>query len=183
MYFDILSNRLQYRQINAEDWPFFLALQQDDQVMKFVADPQPEAVIRRERFEVRLPQWHTDSSHWLCLVMMEKGSVVPLGVTGFIDRGDGIAEVGFMLATSAQGKGFGAESLRDISQFALMDLGYRKLVATVTAGNQASRRTLLKVGFQQEGTLRKSYFLGGEWRDDWLFGLLAEEFHAELLRK
>ena len=182
MLFDIRSRQLQYRQINAEDWPFYLTLQQDQQVMQFVADPQPEATLRREKFDVRLPEWKPGSSHWLCLVFMEKGSTTPLGLTGFINRGDGIAEVGFMLARSAQGRGFGAQSLRDISQFALRDLGYRKLTATVTAGNEASRKTLLKVGFQHEGTRRKSYYLGGEWRDDWLFGLLAEEFHAELPR-
>lgn len=182
MFFDIHSNRLHYRQINAEDWPFYLALQHDEQVMKFVADRLPEATIRREKFEVRLPEWRKGSTHWLCLVIMEKSNTTPLGLTGFIDRGEGIAEVGFMLATSAQGQGFGTESLRDISQFALRELGYRKLVATVTAGNEASRKTLLKVGFQQEGTLRKSYFLGGEWRDDWLLGLLADEFTAELTR-
>lgn len=107
--------------------------------------------------------------------MMEQGQSAPLGVTGFIDRGDGVAEVGFLLAEGAQGKGFGTESLHDIARYALKDLGFRKLVATVTAGNEPSCRTLLKVGFQQEGTLRKSYNLAGEWRDDWVFGLFADE--------
>lgn len=93
-----------------------------------------------------------------------------------IDRGAGIAEVGFLLAAEAQGKGLGSESLHDIARYALNELGFRKLIATVTAGNEASRRTLLKVGFQQEGTLRKSYHLAGEWRDDWVFGLFADEW-------
>ena len=109
MLFDIRSRQLQYRQINAEDWPFYLTLQQDQQVMQFVADPQPEATLRREKFDVRLPEWKPGSSHWLCLVFMEKGSTTPLGLTGFINRGDGIAEVGFMLARSAQRRRPGAQ--------------------------------------------------------------------------
>ncbi|OZT17484.1 GNAT family N-acetyltransferase, partial [Serratia marcescens] len=33
-------------------------------------------------------------------------------------------------------------------------------------------------GFQLEGTLRDNFRLAGEWRDDWLFGLLAAEFQG-----
>lgn len=176
MFPNITSKRLQYRQLAADDWRFFLSLQQDERVMRYVADPQPEDEIRRDRFEIRLPRWQKGSAHWLCLVIVEKGHSAPLGLTGLIDRGAGIAEVGFLLAAEAQGKGLGSESLHDIARYALNELGFRKLIATVTAGNEASRRTLLKVGFQQEGTLRKSYHLAGEWRDDWVFGLFADEW-------
>ncbi|WP_369409913.1 GNAT family N-acetyltransferase [Candidatus Pantoea deserta] len=101
---------------------------------------------------------------------------MPIGVTGFIERADGIAEVGFILAAEFYGKSFGSESLKDIVRFAFKTHGYQKLTATVTSENEASRRTLLKVGFQQEGTLRQKVFLHGCWRDDWIFGLLSEEF-------
>jgi len=50
------------------------------------------------------------------------------------------------------------------------------MVATVTAGNAASCRTLLSAGFIQEGTLRQNFFLDGRWQDDWIFGLLKEEY-------
>lgn len=56
--------------------------------------------------------------------------------------------------------------------------GYRKLVATVTAGNIASRKALIQAGFEQEGTLRQNFFLAGKWQDDWLFGLLKEEYQT-----
>jgi len=81
-----------------------------------------------------------------------------------------------MLAAEFHGKGFGSESLKDIARFAFNTHGYHKLTATVTSGNEASRRTLLKVGFQHEGTLRQNYFLQDRWQDDWVFGLLKDEF-------
>jgi RimJ/RimL family protein N-acetyltransferase len=93
-----------------------------------------------------------------------------------LGHGDGVAEVGFLLASAFHGKGYGLESLRALCRFGFAKAGYRKLTATVTAGNAPSKAVLEKVGFVQEGTLRESYFLAGRWQDDWLFGLLQREF-------
>lgn len=169
------SLRLEYRRLCDTDWPLFLALHDDRQVMNFISDPLDEETIRRHYFEPRLRSWQPGCKHWLCLVISEKTTGIPIGVTGFIERSDSIAEVGFILKPEFQRKGYGSESLKDIIQFALTHYQYHKLVATVTSGNEASRRTLASAGFLQEGTLRKNYYLKGSWQDDWLFGLLREE--------
>ncbi|MFT4270502.1 MAG: GNAT family protein [Pantoea sp.] len=175
-YKEISSVRLDYRCLEPADWPFFKALNQDRHVMHFISDSRTDEEIRIQSFEKRLQPWHKGSEHWLCLVMRQKNTDTPIGVTGFIERDEGIAEVGFILAAEFHGQGFGSESLKDISRFAFNTLGYRKLTATVTSGNEASRRTLFNAGFHQEGTLRQNYFLHGRWQDDWIFGLLSEEF-------
>ena len=56
------------------------------------------------------------------------------------------------------------------------DGGLRRLTACVTEGNQASRHVLEKVGFILEGTLRESYWLQQRWQNDWLLGLLKQEY-------
>lgn len=172
---NVRSERLEYQQVTEEDWPFFLALYQDPQVMRYVTDPRSAEAIRRESFDVRTPRWELGSPHWLCLLMRERSSGEPVGVTGFVDHGDGVAEVGFLLAAAFHGRGYGTEQLRAICRSAF-DAGFRKLTAMVTAGNDASRAVLERVGFVQEGTLRESFFLAGRWQDDWIFGLLKREF-------
>lgn len=168
------SPRLTYQPLSESDWPFFLALNQDPKVMRFVADPRDSDEIRRVAFDVRLPPWQPGSQHWLCLLLREKDSDRPVGVSGFIDRGDNMAEVGFLLSAAFQGRGYGTESLRAICQAAFA-LNFHKLTATVTAGNLASKAVLEKVGFVQESTLRESYYLNGRWQDDWIFGLLPSQ--------
>ncbi|MBK4772029.1 MAG: GNAT family N-acetyltransferase [Pantoea sp. Morm] len=170
------SAGLNYRCLSHTDWPFYLALNQDRHVMHFISDSRTEEEIRIHSFEKRLQPWQKGSEHWLCLVISQKNTHLPIGVTGFIERSESIAEVGFILASEFHGKGFGSESLKDIARFAFNTHGYHKLTATVTSGNEASRRTLLKVGFQHEGTLRQNYFLQDRWQDDWVFGLLKDEF-------
>ena len=57
---NLLSERLDHRPMTEEDWPFFLALHQDRQVVRYVADDRSEAAIRL-LFDVRLPRWPTSS--------------------------------------------------------------------------------------------------------------------------
>ncbi|TQO06219.1 UNVERIFIED_ORG: RimJ/RimL family protein N-acetyltransferase [Citrobacter freundii] len=169
------TSRLICRPLTHDDWAFFLTLQQNADVMRFVADSRTEEEIRTV-FDSRLPEWSPGSPHWLCLVLCDKASGVPLGVTGYIQDRNECAEVGFLLTPEAQGKGYGAESLHAVCDYAFTAGGLRRLTACVTAGNDASRRLLEKVGFILEGTLRESYWLHQTWHDDWIFGLLKHEY-------
>lgn len=172
---NVTSARITYQQIGIEEWPFFLALQRDPRISRYLASAHQDETIL-EAFASRLPKWTPGSRHWLCLVMREKTSGEPFGVTGLIDRGDGVAEVGYLLASRVHGQGLGYESLHALCVYAFNVCGFRKLIATVTVGNDPSKRVLEKAGFVLEGTLRESYFLDGRWQDDWLFGLLVREF-------
>lgn len=169
------TERLIGTPLQQEDWPFYLSLQQHPDVMCYVADERPESIIA-EGFHSRLPAWSPGSEHWLCLVVRARESGEALGVTGYIHRDTDCAEVGFLFAPAAQGQGYGYESLRALCDYAFGEGGIRRLTATVTAGNIASRRLLEKAGFILEGELRQSYYLAGKWHNDWLFGLLKEEY-------
>lgn len=171
----LMTSRLNCSPLQEHDWPFFLALQQHPDVMRFVAENRPVAAIR-EAFDSRLPLWTPGSTHWLCLVVRDATSQAPLGVTGYIHREDDCAEVGFLFAPEAQGKGYGFESLLALCDYAFREGGLRRLTATVTAGNVAFRRLLEKAHFRLEGELRESYYLSGRWQNDWLLGLLRHEY-------
>lgn len=169
--------RLTCSQIEETDWAFFRQLQLSPEVMHYVAIEKSEAIIRAD-FTARLPLWSPQSEHWLCLVVREKDSGKRMGVSGYIHRDSDCAEVGFLFAPEAQGKGYAQESLRAICDYAFHDGGIRRLTATVTAGNSPSRKLLEKVGFLLEGELRESFWLRNAWHNDWLLGLLRSEYRA-----
>ena len=81
----LITSRLTCSPLQEQDWPFFLALQQHPDVMRFVAEDRPVAAIR-EAFDSRLAPWAPGSAHWLCLVVRDTASQAPLGVTGYIQR-------------------------------------------------------------------------------------------------
>ena len=136
----------------------FLALQQHPDVMRFVAEDRPVAAIR-EAFDSRLTPRTPGSAHWLCLVVRDAASVAPLGVTGYIHREEDCAEVGFLFAPEAQGKGYGFESLKALCDYAFHQGGIRRLTATVTAGNIASRRLLEKPAFARRANYARAITL------------------------
>ena len=72
----------------------------------------------------------------------------------------------------AQGQGYGTESLRAVCDYAFREGGINRLIATVTAGNLASRSLLEKVGFTLEQELHESYRLRDQLHNDWLFGMM-----------
>jgi len=171
----ITTARLLCTQITESDWDFFHTLQTDPQVMYYVADmPQEEEI--RAAFTSRLPLWSPQSPHWLCLVVSDRTSGKRLGVTGYIHRDSGCAEVGFLFAPDAQGQGYGTESLQAVCDYAFHEGGIKRLIATVTAGNLASRSLLEKVGFTLEQELHESYRLRGKLHNDWLFGLMRDDY-------
>ena len=53
---------------------------------------------------------------------------------------------------------------------------HMRIQASTNAGNVTSQKVLEKVGFQKEGTIRKSFFLKGELRDAYLYSILREEW-------
>jgi hypothetical protein len=63
--------------------------------MLYVADPRPQAAIR-EAFDSRLPPWTPGDEHWLCLVVRDRLTHTPLGLTGYQHHQRDIAEVGFL---------------------------------------------------------------------------------------
>ncbi len=68
---ELLTPRLRCSPLQLDDWSFFLSLQQDPQVMLYVADNRPIADIRAA-FDARLPLWSPKSSHWLCPVVRDR---------------------------------------------------------------------------------------------------------------
>lgn len=167
--------RLVCTQIEAQDRDFFSRLMASNEVQHYISDAHaPEEI--EEAFTARLPHWQPGSAHWLCLVVRDRASGERLGVTGYIHREADCAEVGFLFAPEAQGKGYARESLQAVCDFAFHKGGIRRLTAMVTAGNHPSRRLLEKVGFVLEGELRESYWLHNRWHNDWLFGLLRQDY-------
>jgi ribosomal-protein-alanine N-acetyltransferase len=55
-----------------------------------------------------------------------------------------------------------------------------RVEATVRPENAASRAVLAKVGFREEGLLRRYLLVDGRWRDHLLVGLTVEEVYGSV---
>jgi RimJ/RimL family protein N-acetyltransferase len=87
-------------------------------------------------------------------------------------RGD----MGLWIGPSYQGKGYGSEAVKQIVQYGFEKLQMEKIEANIFVGNAASRRAFEKNGFLLEGTIRKCAKKRGKFVDEWLFGIIKDDF-------
>ncbi len=85
-------------------------------------------------------------------------------------------EIGYTLVPSERGKGYGAEALEIIVDYLFLSKDIMRIQAQTAQRNAASQKVLEKVGFKKEGTLRKNFFMRGEWTDDYIYSIIREEW-------
>lgn len=86
-----------------------------------------------------------------------------------------LADVGFMTAPWARGKGYMSAALRAAVRFGFAELGLERIEWRANVGNEGSRRVAEKAGFVYEGMLRKGSPHRGERLDTWLAAIVKSD--------
>jgi len=87
-----------------------------------------------------------------------------------------LLEIGYSLVPSERGKGYCTEATQLMVDYLFLSKETMRIQAQTDPRNVASQKVLEKVGFKKEGTVRKSLFMRGEWRDAYLYSILREEW-------
>ncbi|MHA7963221.1 GNAT family N-acetyltransferase [Paenibacillus sp. CAU 1782] len=101
-----------------------------------------------------------------------------IGTCGFLNR-EAIhnrAEIGYDLHPDYWGKGVMTEVARAVLHFGFAHMELNKIEAKADPQNEASSSLLKKLGFQQEGLLRKHEFEKGRYVDLAVFSILKSEW-------
>jgi RimJ/RimL family protein N-acetyltransferase len=93
-----------------------------------------------------------------------------------VDWDNRTAEIGYVLHPDYWGTGYAAEAAHAVMAAAFHDLGLQRIVASCDQRNKASARVMEKLGMRREGAFRRSKYIQGAWRDEYLYAILAEEF-------
>lgn len=92
------------------------------------------------------------------------------------NRSLNIAELGFWIAASEQGKGLMQQAIRKMLVFGFNDLRLQKVEVSCAATNTRALRLLQYTGFTIEGILRRAILSKGLLTDKVMLGLLKEEY-------
>jgi len=95
-----------------------------------------------------------------------------------IDRGDGVTEVGYLVARHRQGEGIAGEALSALIDHLFRTEKRRRIYADTDPDNAASNHLLEKLGFTLEGRLREAWTTHIGRRDSLIWGLLADEWQG-----
>lgn len=86
------------------------------------------------------------------------------------------AEIGYALGRPFWGVGYMQEALTALIKYSFETLDLNRLEADIDPRNQASAKTLEKLGFQKEGHLHERWIVSGEISDTWFYGLLQRNW-------
>ncbi len=93
-----------------------------------------------------------------------------------VDWENRTGDIGYVLHPDCWGEGYAAEAARALAHAGFRALGLQRIIATCDQRNKASARVMEKLGMRREGAFRQSKFIQGEWRDEYLYAVLAMDF-------
>jgi ribosomal-protein-alanine N-acetyltransferase len=174
---ELAGPHLALRRFTAADIPFAIAEEQDRAIMRWIRDPQPDEAMRA-RAETMAAPWRGSDGEWLVLTVVphELGRAAGIVVCRVTITGHETMEIGYRLSGEVLRRGYGFEACTTLCAFLFDDVQVRKLIALCAAENEPSWRLMEKLGMRREACLREYSFLGGAWRDGYVYGLLAREW-------
>ena len=118
------------------------------------------------------------AGRYVCFAVVPHGlqSAVGLFQVRQLEPGFATAEWGFALGSAFWGTGLFLEGGQMVVDFAVETLGVDRLEARAAVANGRGNGALRKMGAVQEGLLRRSFLKDGQYLDQMLWSILAEEW-------
>jgi ribosomal-protein-alanine N-acetyltransferase len=164
------------RELRATDAPSLLAAMSTAEVTQSISPP-PSTVEGFEKFVAWTHREQT-AGRYVCLSVVQHGSDTAVGLFQLrsLEPDFGTSEWGFALAREFWGTGVFGEGAELVLDFAFEVVGAHRLEARAAFKNNRGNGALRKLGAVQECVLPRSFFRNGEYLDQVLWTILAEEW-------
>lgn len=113
------------------------------------------------------------------VVELEGGTLVGSANLWGIDTHNRCAHIGLGLLPASRGKGYGTDVVAVLCHYGFVVRGLQRLQIETLSDNTAMLRSAERNGFVREGVLRSSAWVMGEFLDEVLLGLLAQEWKPD----
>ena len=167
------------RELQKEDAPTLLAMLTTEEVSRFISPP-PTTVEGFERF-IAWTHRERMAGNYACFAIVPDGMKTAIGIfqVRSLDPGFGTAEWGFAMGSQFWGSGLYAAGARLVLDFAFDVIGAQRLEARAAVANGRGNGALRKIGAVQEGLLRRSFKRNGQFHDQVLWGILADDWRLQ----
>lgn len=102
-------------------------------------------------------------------------------IIAYIDRYNRNCRFGITLGEKDEwGKGYGREIIKEVKRHCFMELNMNRIGVELYSYNERSRRLFEGAGFKREGIMRQYVLKNGKFEDEYVYGLLREEWEGDL---
>jgi ribosomal-protein-alanine N-acetyltransferase len=167
------------RELRAEDAPTLLAMLTTEEVSRFISPP-PTTVEGFQQF-IAWAQREREMGGYICYGVVPAGMTTAVGLFQLrsLEPGFGSCEWGFAMGSQFWGTGLFVESARAILDFGVDAVGLQRFEARAAVANGRGNGALRKIGAVQEGVLRRSFRRNGQYHDQVLWSILAEDWRLQ----
>jgi RimJ/RimL family protein N-acetyltransferase len=164
------------RALEHNDLSHFVRWINDPEVRRFMIMRYPLSMTEEEQWWEGFLQRQNDH---IFAIEAEDGTYV--GNIGLhdIQRENRRAVLGIIIGEKAYwGRGYGADAIRAVLRWAFGYLNLNRVTLSVYSYNERAIRCYQKCGFRHEGTMRQAHYVDGQYFDEWVMGVLRDEFLA-----
>ena len=170
------GSRVTLRELEIGDAPSLFAMLTPEEVSRFISPP-PTTVEGFEKFIT----WARDeraAGRYACFAVVPHGMKTAVGLFQVrqLEANFATAEWGFALGSAFWGTGMFIDGGQLVVDFAVETLNVGRLEARACVANGRGNGALRKLGAVQEGVLRRSFLKNGQFLDQMLWSILADEW-------
>ncbi len=171
------GDRVRLRAVEPEDAPTFHAWNRDLEMTRGIDWVWPPGSLAAQKQWAETEAQRKMENDQLFLVIEDQaGELVGCINTHHCDRRVGSFSYGVGIRSEHRQQGYASEAIRRVQAYFFWELRYQKVTVDVYSFNQPSIALHQRLGFAQEGRLRRLLFTGGEHHDILIFGQTVEEF-------
>ncbi len=179
-WFPIETERLILREFRAGDEPDIHEYAGDPEVVRFMEWGPNSRDTTRLVLRNWLREQEVGIEHSVTLGIELKSEQRLIGAIRVTvkDERNRTADFGYSLNRRYWGRGYATEAAHAMLDTGFRRLGIHRIFAMCDTRNIASFRVMEKLGMRREATFEKDVIQKGEWRDSYLYAILADEWIA-----
>lgn len=174
------ASRVQLRELTSRDLDALRGFVNDPVVMRASSVYAPVSDIQQEAWFRSITAAH--NAVWFGIDDVRAPEPVLIGTCCLVDL-DWIGRTGELRirigARTAWGQGFGQEACSLLIRYGFDELNLQRIGLRLWASNTRAQRLYERLGFTQEGRLRRAGFVNGKAEDLIWMGLLRDEWQRE----
>jgi len=141
-------------------------------------DWRPTSASVRAYFEAQRDLQPETLPGWMNLMVELRDECKVVGCVGIgvTNREQGQASIGWLLSCRYQGQGLATEAARALLDLGFGSMGLHRIFARTGRANTRSWHLMERLGMRREAHFRQSHRVRGEWDDEFVYAILAEEW-------
>jgi RimJ/RimL family protein N-acetyltransferase len=153
----------------------FRPLTTDPDVLRFTRFPDPPEDDFPETWLARYDAGRADGTKEAFAIVGADGEFLGVALAVEIDREASEAELGYLTAPAARGRGIATEAVRRLTRWALEEQGLERVTLIIDSANAGSRKVAERAGYTVDGILRNAYVKPGIRADTYVYSRLRTD--------